>query len=243
MSSILALSSGAIGRGDEGGEAGVPPGGELGDQDFGDGPSLYEASQQVLTEQFHQPLVVPLLDRMECAVFRVGAVGGQYVTVWMPLGQVPGRRHTDNNTGRHPGTKRLLHEGTDGRCRCMSKLAQQLAPAAEERTQQPRNREHDMPVRNRLQQLSPHPLRPQERSLLLTGRAEASGATGKRHRIGDPARVAEHTREAVSWDAAPDEPPQDALDGGPQRAVFLGEALVVHAEELVDVLADKTEQR
>jgi hypothetical protein len=25
--------------------------------------------------------------------------------------------------------------------------------------------------------------------------------------------------------------------------VFLGEALVVHAEELVDVLADKTEQR
>jgi len=52
MSSILALSSGAIGRGDERGEAGVPPGGELGDQDFGDGPSLYEASQQVLTEQF-----------------------------------------------------------------------------------------------------------------------------------------------------------------------------------------------
>jgi hypothetical protein len=47
----------------------------------------------------------------------------------------------------------------------------------------------------------------------------------------------------VSWDAAADEPPQDALDGGPQRAVLLGEALVVHAEELVDVLADKTEQR
>jgi hypothetical protein len=56
-------------------------------------------------------------------------------------------------------------------------------------------------------------------------------------------RVAEHTREAVSWDAAPDEPSQHALDGGPQRAVFLGEALVVDAEELVDVLADKTEQR
>jgi len=31
-----------------------------------------------------------------------------------------------------------------------------------------------MPVRNRLQQLSPHPLRPQPRALLLTGRAEAS---------------------------------------------------------------------
>jgi hypothetical protein len=47
----------------------------------------------------------------------------------------------------------------------------------------------------------------------------------------------------VSWDAAPDEPSQDALDDGPQRAMFLGEALVVHAEELFDVLADKTEQR
>jgi isocitrate/isopropylmalate dehydrogenase len=33
----------------------------------------------------------------------------------------------------------------------MSQLGQQLAPAAEQRTQQPRNREHDMPVRNRLQ--------------------------------------------------------------------------------------------
>jgi hypothetical protein len=47
----------------------------------------------------------------------------------------------------------------------------------------------------------------------------------------------------VAWDAAPDEPSQDALDDGPQRATLLGEALVVHAEELVDVLADKTEQR
>ena len=77
----------------------------------------------------------------------------------VPLGQLSGRRHTDNNTGPHPGTKRLLHEGADGRRRCMSQLAQQLAPAAEERTQEPRNREHDMPVRNRFQQLSPHPLR------------------------------------------------------------------------------------
>ena len=34
---------------DERGEAGVPPGGELGHQDFRDGPSLDEASQQVLT--------------------------------------------------------------------------------------------------------------------------------------------------------------------------------------------------
>jgi hypothetical protein len=45
----------------------------------------------------------------------------------------------------------------------------------------------------------------------------------------------------VSWDAAPDEPSQHALDDAPQRAMFLGEALGVHAEELVDVLADETE--
>jgi hypothetical protein len=32
-----------------------------------------------------------------------------------------------------------------------------------------------------------------------------------------------------------------ALDDAPQRAMLPGEALVVHAEELVYVLADKTE--
>jgi hypothetical protein len=98
-----------------------------------------------------------------------------------------------------------------------------------------------MPVRNRLQQLSPDPFGPQESALFLTRRAEASRATGKRHCIGDPARVAQHAREAVAWDAAADEASQHALDDAPQRAMLPGEALVVHAEELVYVLADEPE--
>jgi hypothetical protein len=45
----------------------------------------------------------------------------------------------------------------------------------------------------------------------------------------------------VSGDAAPNEPSQHALDDGLQGAMFLGEALVVHAEELVYALADEPE--
>jgi len=58
---MAAWSSGAIGRPTNAQKPGCC--GELGHQDFGDGLSLYEASQQVLTEQSHQPLVGPLLDR------------------------------------------------------------------------------------------------------------------------------------------------------------------------------------
>jgi hypothetical protein len=38
-----------------------------------------------------------------------------------------------------------------------------------------------------------------------------------------------------------DEASQHALDDAPQRAMLPGEARVVHAEKLVDVLADETE--
>jgi hypothetical protein len=45
----------------------------------------------------------------------------------------------------------------------------------------------------------------------------------------------------VAWDTAADEASQHALDDAPQRAMLPGEALVVHAEELVYVLADEPE--
>jgi len=97
-------------------------------------------------------------------------------------------------------------------------------------------------VRDRSEQLLAQPLGPEELLLLLARGAEAAAAAGEGDENAPAAIGAPQPGEAVSWDAAPDEPPQHALDGGPQRAVFLGEALVVHAEELVDVLADKTEQ-
>jgi hypothetical protein len=45
------------------------------------------------------------------------------------------------------------------------------------------------------------------------------------------------------WDTAADELPEHALDDRAQRAVFLGKALGVDAQELLEVLLDQTEQR
>jgi hypothetical protein len=51
-------------------------------------------------------------------------------------------------------------------------VAQQLAAAPEERTQEARDGHHDVAVRNGLEDLLAEPLGPQQRALLLAGRAE-----------------------------------------------------------------------
>jgi hypothetical protein len=99
----------------------------------------------------------------------------------------------------------------------------------EQRTQEPWHGHNEVTMRDGLEHLLAQPFGPEQGALLLAGGTERSSAT----RVGD--QVAQATRLTPSaGETALDEPtckesPQHPLDDRTQRAVHLGEALLVHA--------------
>ena len=88
-----------------------------------------------------------------------------------------------------------------------AQLCEQLAPAAEERTQQPRDGQDDVAVGDRGQHLVAQPLGPQDLSLLLARGAERAAAAGKGDEHAAPALGAPQPSEAVLEQAAAQELP------------------------------------
>jgi len=156
-------------------KARLPPCLQLGHEELGNGVAFQEAIEEVLAKQDHQPLAIPFIEWVEDAVGREGSRGREDVAVGMPLDQVASGRHTGHHARPDALSEGFLHEGTNRRCRGVPQLDQQLAPAAEERTQQPRDGEDDVTVRNRGEQLLPQPLRPQQGALLFARGAEGAG--------------------------------------------------------------------
>lgn len=90
---------------------------------------------------------------------------------------------------------------------------------AEDRPQEPRQREHVLPVRHGREDVLLHPLAVQEHALLLAARAEVTGLARVREEELVPAGVAVDAREALVRVAACDETLDDLLlDRAPNSA-------------------------
>jgi hypothetical protein len=104
------------------------------------------------------------------------------VKVWMPLNQIAGGGHAGDDARAHAVTECFLHEGVDGGGRGVSELDQELAPTAEERTEESGDGEDDMSVQDRGEQVPAQPLRPKQRLLLLAQGTEGACTTGEKLR-------------------------------------------------------------
>ena len=76
---------------------------------------LDEASQEALTEQFHDRFAVPGLEGVEAAVVGEGPVAQEEVSMWMPLDQVPGGGDRDDEAGPSVGSEVSSHVLGEGR--------------------------------------------------------------------------------------------------------------------------------
>jgi hypothetical protein len=120
------------------------------------------------------------------------------------------------------------------------KLAEQLPPATEQWTQQARDREHHVAVRDGQEHVLAQPLGPQELLLLLARGAEAAAPTREGDEHAPAALPAPKPCEAVHQQAALQELPQNALDNRPQRPVLPQEAHRPYPQQLLEVLLDET---
>jgi hypothetical protein len=82
-----------------GGEARVSTRQELGLELSGDGGLGHQTVEKSLTEQPHQRLAVPLLERMKGPVGGEAAVSDRHMEVWMPRDQIPGGGNGDHDSG------------------------------------------------------------------------------------------------------------------------------------------------
>ena len=86
----------------------------------------------------------------------------------MPLQEVSGGGHGDDETGTEVESGRAADELDGGLRPGPSELGQQVSPTAKQRPQQARDGEHDVAVCDGSEQLLAQPLRPEEQLLLLT---------------------------------------------------------------------------
>ena len=78
----------------------------------------------------------------------------------MPLGKLARGRDRDHDPRPHVFAEAVLDLCAQQVRGAPGEVPQQLAAASEKRTQEARDRHHDMPVRNRLQHLLVEPLGP-----------------------------------------------------------------------------------
>ncbi len=161
----------------------------------------------------------------------------------MPLEHIAARSDRDHDARPHLRAELAPQVLGHGLRAALREIEQQLAPLPKDPTQQAWHGENGVTVRDGLEYLFAQPLRPQERALLLAGRAEVASATGVRDQIACPTRVAPSPGEAALDEPTCEEGPQHPLDHGTQRAVHPGEALLVQAQKRLEVLLDQTEQR
>jgi hypothetical protein len=133
----------------------------------------------------------------------------------------------------------------DGRyCARPGELGQEVPPAAKERPQQARYGQHHVAVGDGSEQLVAQPFGPKKLLLLLAGGAEAAATAGERDQhapaaLGTP----QPEGEAVLEEAALEELAQDPFHHRPQGPVLPDEAGGPHAQQLLEVLLDQTEER
>jgi hypothetical protein len=109
---------------------------------------LDESRQQALAEQAHQQGGVPLWQRLPRAARFPATVGGEQAHVRMPLDQIPCRGDRDDEAGAGVVPEAFADEFAHGFGGGAAQLGEQLPPPAKARTQQPRESEHDVAVRN-----------------------------------------------------------------------------------------------
>jgi hypothetical protein len=160
-------------------EAGMSPGEEFADELLGDGMALEEAGEQLLAEQMHQQRGVRFRQREEATVRGEAAVGSERMEVRMPLQEISSGGDGDDETGADVSSRRAADEFHARLCASPGQLGQQIAPAAKQRPQQPRDGEHNVTMGHGSEQLLAQPFGPQELFLLLAGGAEAAAPAGE----------------------------------------------------------------
>ncbi len=161
----------------------------------------------------------------------------------MPLEKVPGGGDCDHDAGACVGAHLSPHVLAECLRTALREIEQQLPPFAEYASQQPRHGEDDMAVRNGREHLFAQPFGPEEGALLLARGTERSAAARVWDQVGQAARSTPGACETALDEPACEEGPEHPLDHRTQRAVRLGEALLVHAQEFLEVLLNQTEER
>jgi len=145
-----------------------------------------------------------------------------------PLQQVAAAGDRDHDPGPCFGSDLSPHVLAECRSTALRQIEKEFAAPPEQRTQEPWHGQNEVTMRDWLEHLFAQPFGPEEGALLLAGGTERTSAT----RVGD--QVAQATRLTPSVGVPVlDEPtckegPQDPLDDRTQRAVHLGEALLVN---------------
>ena len=94
---------------------------------------------------------------MEDPVSGESAVTGQYMEMGMPLGEVARRRDRHHDPRPNVLAEAALHVRAQGVRGALGEVPQQLAAATEQRTQKPRDGDHHVAVRDRLEHLLAEP--------------------------------------------------------------------------------------
>ncbi len=173
---------------------------------------------------------------------RLGAVGREQVEVWVPLDQVAGGGDRDDDARAGVLTEAPADELGHGLGGGPPQFGEQLAPSAEQRTQQPRDRQDDVAVGDLGEHLLAQPHRPEELSLLLARGAEGPAAAGERDQHAAAALGAPQPGEAMLEQTAAQELPQDAFDDRSQRAVLAGEAFGPDPKQSFQMPLDELEK-
>ena len=161
----------------------------------------------------------------------------------MPLKQIPGGGDRDDDAGAGVVAEAPADELGRGLGGGAAQLGEQLAPPAQQGSQQPRDGQDDVAVGDRGEHLLAQPLGPQDLPLLLARGAERPPAAGERHQHAPPALAAPEAGEAVLEQAAAQELPQHPLDHRSKRPVLPCEALGPDPQQLLQVALDELEQR
>jgi hypothetical protein len=178
------LLVGRDGISDMHGETWVSPGEELPHELGRGGVGLDELGQQPLPEEAHQQGGVPHRQGLPGAVRRPRGVGREEVDVGMPLDEIAGGGDGDHDAGAGLVSETPADELGHGLGGGAAELGEQLAPSAQERTQQPGDGQDDVAVGDRgtsawrsraraVQELPQHPFH--DRAQRPVGADEAAG--------------------------------------------------------------------
>jgi hypothetical protein len=200
-----------------------------------------EPRQQALPEEARQQGGVPLRQGLPGAGRRLAAVGREQVEVRMPLDQISSAGDGDDDAGARVTTDSPADELARGLGGGPPQLREQLAPAAEERTQQAGDGQDKVAVRDLGEHLLAQPLGPQNLSLLLARRAKRPAAAREGHQHAAPALWAPQPGEAMLEQTTVQELPQDALHHRAQRPVRPGEAGRPDSQQLLQMPLDELE--
>jgi len=142
----------------------------------------------------------------------------------MPLDEISSGGDRDDEAGAGVVAEAPAHELGCGLGGGAAQLGEQLTPSAEQGSQQPRDGQDDVAVRDRGQHLLAQPLGPQELTLLLARGAEGAPATGEGHQHASAALATPQPGEAVLQETTLEELAQHPLHYGAQQPVLPDES-------------------